>query len=63
MSRFIRHFPCPPACPVVALEIVTDTSDRLSFCMSPEGERDPNCEGISIALQNGRVSSKMYVRD
>ena len=44
-------------------KIVVETQDHVSFCMSPEGERDPNCEGIYITFRDGRVSQKEYVRD
>jgi hypothetical protein len=44
-------------------KVVEDTATRLSFCMSPEAERDPNCEGIYITFIDGRVSQKEYVRD
>ena len=44
-------------------KIVVETLDHVSFCMSPEGETDPNCEGITVRLQDGRVTAKEYVRD
>jgi hypothetical protein len=44
-------------------KIVEETADHVSFCMSPEGERDPNCEGITVRLQDGQTIGKEYVRD
>jgi hypothetical protein len=44
-------------------KVVEDTATKLSFCMSPETERDPNCEGIYITFVDGRVYRKEYVRD
>lgn len=44
-------------------KIVEEAPDHISFCMSPETKRDPNCEGISVAFQEGHVVRKRYVRD
>jgi hypothetical protein len=44
-------------------KIVEDATERLSFCMSPENERDPNCEGIYVTFKEDRVTKKEYVRD
>jgi hypothetical protein len=44
-------------------KIVEDTATKLGLCMSPDTERDPNCEGIYITFIDGRISQKEYVRD
>jgi len=44
-------------------KVVEDAATKLSFCMSPETGRDPNCEGIYITFIDGRISQKEYVRD
>ena len=44
-------------------KIWADTPDQLKFFMNPESSREPNCEGISVSLTNGRVASKDYSPD
>ena len=44
-------------------KIMEDTPERLGFFMSAETSIEPNCEGIFLTLQGGRVSRKEYVRD
>lgn len=44
-------------------KIMEDTPNRLGFFMNPETSREPNCEGIFLSLQNGRVVSKDYSPD
>jgi hypothetical protein len=53
----------PPAGPRERPRIVGDTEGHLSICMSPEGDRDPNCQGIYVTFHDGRVAMKEYVRD
>lgn len=43
--------------------IMDDTPDRLGFFMNPEMSSEPNCEGIFLTLQQGRVTKKEYSPD
>jgi hypothetical protein len=43
--------------------IMNDTPEALGFFMNPESSREPNCEGIFLTLENGRVTKKDYSRD
>jgi hypothetical protein len=40
-----------------------DTPDGLGFFMNPEASREPNCEGIFLRLEQGRVTKKTYSPD
>lgn len=53
----------PAAGPRQRPEIMDDTPMRLGFFMNPETSREPNCEGIFLTLQGGRVVSKGYSAD
>ena len=44
-------------------QVVEDSDDRLSFNMNPEGAREPNCEAISLQMQDDAVVKKRYSRD
>ncbi len=44
-------------------KIMDDTSQRLGFFMNPETSREPNCEGIFLALEGGRVTKIVYSAD
>ncbi len=44
-------------------KVMDDTDDRLGFFMNPETSREPNCEGIFLRLERGRVKSKDYSPD
>ncbi|HEY1170802.1 MAG TPA: hypothetical protein VGH19_05475 [Verrucomicrobiae bacterium] len=44
-------------------KIMDDTSTRLGFFMNPETSREPNCEGIFVTLENGKVAEIIYSRD
>ena len=44
-------------------KVMGDTPDSLGFFMNPETSREPNCEGIFLKLENGRVKSKDYSPD
>ena len=44
-------------------KVMDDTADRLGFFMNPETSREPNCEGIFLNLEAGRVKSKNFSRD
>lgn len=44
-------------------EIMDNTPQSLGFFMNPETSREPNCEGIFLKLENGRVKSKNYSPD
>lgn len=43
--------------------VMDDTSESLGFFMNPESSREPNCEGIFLKLENGKVKSKTYSPD
>jgi hypothetical protein len=42
---------------------VDDTADQLFLFMNPEHRKEPNCEGISIRFENGKVTGKGYSMD
>jgi hypothetical protein len=44
-------------------KVMDDTQDSLGFFMNPETSREPNCEGIFLKLDNGKVKSKDYSPD
>ena len=44
-------------------KIMDDTPERLGFFMNPETSREPNCEGIFLTLEQGRVTKKDYSPD
>ena len=44
-------------------KVMEDTADRLGFFMNPETSREPNCEGIFLKVEKGRVKSKVYSPD
>ena len=44
-------------------KIMEDELERLGFFMNPENSREPNCEGIFLKLEAGRVASKDYSPD
>jgi hypothetical protein len=44
-------------------KVMDDTPFSLGFFMNPETSREPNCEGIFLKLENGRVKSKDYSPD
>lgn len=56
-----EHYPA--AGPRQRPKIATDTSTELGFLMTPENPGDPNAEGISVVLSDGRVTRKYYSRD
>jgi len=43
--------------------IMRDTPEGLGFFMSPEASREPNCEGIFLTLEAGRVTKMVYSAD
>jgi hypothetical protein len=40
-----------------------DDASALNFFMTPEKSAEPNCEGIFLGLNGGRVASKHYSAD
>ena len=44
-------------------KVLNDTPDGLGFFMNPESFREPNCEGIFLTLDAGRVCRKDYSQD
>lgn len=61
MRLLERHYPA--AGPRQRPKIVTDEPGRLDFFMNPERLPEPNCEGIFLKLNRGRVVGKEYSRD
>jgi hypothetical protein len=43
--------------------LIQDTPQGLGFFMNPETSSEPNCEGIFITLEAGRVSNLSYSAD
>ena len=46
-----------------APKILEETPEALGFFMDPESSREPNCEGIFLTLEGGRVTRKRYSPD
>jgi len=44
-------------------KIMSDDSTSLGFFMNPETSSEPNCEGIFLGMENGRVTTKTYSPD
>jgi hypothetical protein len=44
-------------------KVMNDEPANLCFFMNPETSREPNCEGIFLAMTNGRVTAKTYSPD
>ena len=44
-------------------KILNDTPEGLGFFMNPEASREPNCEGIFLSLEAGRITKKEYSAD
>lgn len=44
-------------------KILNDTPDALGFFMNPETSTEPNCEGIFLTLEGGRVTKRVYSAD
>jgi len=44
-------------------KVIPDDVSELGFLMNPERSREPNCEGILLKLEDGRVLSKRYSPD
>ena len=40
-----------------------DSREGMSFFMDPERSTEPNCEGIFVTLESGRVAQKRYSPD
>ncbi len=43
--------------------VMSDEPNHLGFFMNPEGDRQPNCEGIFLDFKEGRVVSVSYSAD
>ena len=43
--------------------VMQDQPGGLGFFMNPEKSREPNCEGIFLTLEAGRVTKKVYSPD
>jgi hypothetical protein len=61
LAAMERHYPAigPRERPM----IIDDTPRRLAFFMNPETSREPNCEGIFLTLEAGRVTRMSYSAD
>jgi|SRR5882724_5758057 len=44
-------------------KVMDDTVESLGFFLNPETSREPNCEGIFLKLEKGRVKKKDYSPD
>ena len=44
-------------------KVMQDQPDNLGFFMNPETSPEPNCEGIFVTLEHGRVTRKEYSAD
>ena len=44
-------------------KILDDTPERLGFLMDPEISREPNCEGIFLTFEQGRMTQKVHSPD
>ncbi len=53
----------PKSGPRQSPEVMADEPDKLGFFMNAEGSREPNCEGIFLKMENGRVVKKEYSPD
>lgn len=54
----------PPNGPRQRPKTVSDEPEALGFFMNPEEEGgEPNCEGIFLSLQEGRITKKVYSPD
>ena len=40
-----------------------DSANELTFFMNSEGEAEPNCEGVLLDFEEGKVSRKRYSAD
>lgn len=43
--------------------IMEDTTNSFGLFMNPEESKQPNCEGIFLKMEDGRVVSKRYSPD
>jgi hypothetical protein len=44
-------------------QIIMEDEKNLTFFMHPEHSTEPNCEGIFLVFENGRLKSKTYSPD
>jgi len=44
-------------------QIIVEDETSLSFFMHPEHSTEPNCEGILLVFENGKLKSKSYSPD
>lgn len=56
-----RHYPAGGV--RLAPTVMADTPERLGFFMNSEGAAEPNCEGIFMTMDGGRVVSVSYSPD
>jgi len=61
LARLASHYPASGE--RKSPKVMKDTPDALGFFMNPEHSREPNCEGIFLKLQDGKVASKSYSPD
>ncbi len=53
----------PPGEPRLRPVIMEDSASKLGFFMNPEDAPEPDREGISLKMDDGRVIAKDYSRD
>lgn len=61
LAAMEKHY--PPNGPRKRPMIIDDTPRSLDFFMNPETSREPNCEGIFLTLEAGRVTRMSYSAD
>lgn len=61
MTVQAKHY--PEGGPRLKPRIIVDEVDHLTLFMHPETSAEPDCEGIILALKEGKVVSKTYSPD
>lgn len=61
LAALEKHY--PPDGPRKRPTLVTDSPSSLGFFMNPETSREPNCEGIFLTFEDGRVTRMGYSPD
>lgn len=61
MTVIEKHYPPKGTRPTP--RIVENSDTRLGFLMDQEKPSDPNCEGIFLQMQDGKVVAKSYSAD
>jgi S-formylglutathione hydrolase FrmB len=59
----VMHDFYPPSDGRLAPIMIEDSSASLSFYMNPEDQSEPDTEGISLKMEDGRVTATKYIAD